>query len=152
MLIFLWLLLGLILGTAYILFARARGERRVFAYGLIVAALAYVAFALVGTSTGQWIAIEVFGVLVYGLFAVLGLSRSQLWLALGWAAHPIWDVWLHLIGGGSAFSPAWYSYVCITFDLLVATYIVIQSRRRSGPNNSFKPTPHRGVGHAPTLR
>jgi hypothetical protein len=24
--------------------------------------------------------------------------------------------------------------------------------RRLGPNNSFKPTPHRGVGHVPTLR
>jgi hypothetical protein len=21
-----------------------------------------------------------------------------------------------------------------------------------GPNNSFKPTPHRGIGHVPTLR
>ena len=23
---------------------------------------------------------------------------------------------------------------------------------RVGPNNSFKPTPHRGVGHVPALR
>ena len=138
MLIALWLVLGLVLGTAFVFFARACGERSVFAYGLVVAALIYVAFALFGSADSRWILIEVLGVLVYGVFAALGLFRSRQWLALGWSVHPVWDLGLQLIGGGSAFSPAWYAAACISFDLLVAAYIFIRSGRRSGHESSPK--------------
>ena len=35
---------------------------------------------------------------------------------------------------------------------LLETSPSIRLRSGHGPNNSFKPTPHRGVGHVPTLR
>ena len=53
MLIALWLVLGLVLGTAFVFFARACGERNVFAYGIVVAALIYVAFALFGSADSR---------------------------------------------------------------------------------------------------
>ncbi len=153
MLIALWLVLGLMLGTAFVFFARACGERSVFAYGLGIAALVYVAFALCASADFRWIVIEALGVLVYGGLAALGLYRSQGWLALGWAVHPIWDLGLQLIGGGAAFSPAWYAVSCISFDLLVAAYIFVGLRRRSEPeswlNSLDNPTRSKSDGVMP---
>jgi len=121
----LWLLLGLFLGVAFLAFARTRGgaERRVLALGLLVAAVIYVGFALIGAGPA-WLLVEMLGVAAYGVLAWLGLRRSPLWLAAGWALHPAWDVGLHLVGAGAAFAPEWYATACISFDLLVAGYIV----------------------------
>jgi hypothetical protein len=38
--------------------------------------------------------------------------------------HPFWDVVVHYIGPGSAFTPWTYAIACISFDWLVAAYIV----------------------------
>lgn len=125
----LWLLLGLGLGAAFLAFARTRGrgEERVLALGLLVAALFYVAFALAGAER-VWVLVEVAGVVVYGALAWLGLRHSLLWLAAGWGLHVLWDVGLHLAGGGAGFAPEWYVLICITFDLLVAGYIAFWLR------------------------
>jgi hypothetical protein len=125
-----WLLLGIVLGTAFLAFARAQpgAESRVLPIGLVVAAAIYVLFALYGAEPA-WIAIEVGGVVLYGSLAWLGLRHSLLWLSAGWALHPVWDVGLHLIGGGAVFSPEWYALICVTFDLLVAAYIAFWLRR-----------------------
>lgn len=42
---------------------------------------------------------------------------------LGWLAHPLWDVGLHLIAQGRDFTPSVYAIACLSFDLLVAAYI-----------------------------
>ncbi|WP_404800445.1 transposase domain-containing protein, partial [Atlanticothrix silvestris] len=52
-----------------------------------------------------WIVIEVAGVGIYGLLALLGLRYSNWWLMLGWMAHPLWDIGLHLVNQGSVFTP-----------------------------------------------
>jgi hypothetical protein len=39
------------------------------------------------------------------------------------ALHPLWDVLLHYIGPGQAFTPWTYAIACISFDWLVAIYI-----------------------------
>nr|WP_318780372.1 DUF6010 family protein [Atlanticothrix silvestris] len=70
-----------------------------------------------------WIVIEVAGVGIYGLLALLGLRYSNWWLMLGWMAHPLWDIGLHLVNQGSVFTPAWYAIACVSFDLLIAMYI-----------------------------
>jgi outer membrane protein assembly factor BamB len=126
----LWLLLGLILGGAFLAFARAQrgAERRVLALGLLVAAAIYVGFALIGAGP-VWLLVEALGVAAYGVLAWLGLRRSPFWLAVGWALHPAWDVCLHLVGAGAAFAPEWYAIACISFDLLVAAYITAQFKR-----------------------
>ena len=67
-------------------------------------------------------------VLLVGGLAVLGLKRSPMSLAFGWALHPVWDAGLHLMGTGATFAPSWYVVVCISFDLLVGGYIAARFR------------------------
>ncbi len=119
-----WLLLGVFLSGALIAYARTRrdGGRRVFALALIVAAVIYVGLALFGAGV-YWLMIEVLGVLTFGSFVWLGFRHSVLWLAAGWALHPVWDVGLHLVGPGAAFTPEGLAIACISFDLLVAAYV-----------------------------
>lgn len=114
MLIALWLLLGLILGSAFIVLAHtiARSERRFIALGLVIAALIYVGFATVSSAYVPWLILETLGAGFYGALAWLGMRYSPRWLALGWATHLVWDVGLHLVREGSAFTPAWYPVVC----------------------------------------
>ncbi len=130
-----WLAAGLVLGAAFIALARRLDERRVFAIGLVVAAAIYVGFALAGGAPWRWIGVEAIGVAVYGLLAWLGLRRARGWLALGWAAHVVWDVALHLTGAGRHFAPPWYATVCIGFDLLVAAWIAAGCWRRGLPGS-----------------
>ena len=44
---------------------------------------------------------------------------ARLWL------HPFWDVVLHYIGPGHAFTPWAYAIACVSFDWIVAIYIVV---------------------------
>ena len=59
---------------------------------------------------------------------LLGVRRSPLWLAAGWALHPLWDIALHYVGPGHAFAPETYTIACLSYDLLVAAYIVVAYR------------------------
>ncbi|MCC6589813.1 MAG: hypothetical protein IT168_24175 [Bryobacterales bacterium] len=132
----LWLLVGVVLGAVFIAIARLTGrtERLVFAVGLVVATLVYAGYAAVGGSTA-WVAIEVLGAAVYGLFGWRGMNGHAEWLAAGWVLHPVWDVALHLAGPGAAFAPEWYTVNCISFDLLVAAYITWRFRETRAPRS-----------------
>ena len=121
-----WLLIGLISGACYLYWARslpAALELRVLTAGLLVAALIYVGFATI-RGNPDWILIELVGVAIYGVCAFLTYRISPFWLAAGWGFHPAWDVLLHLSGAGQTIAPYWYVIACISFDLLVAVYIV----------------------------
>ena len=129
--ILIWLFLGLVVGLLFISIIRKLGEiaeRRILAASLIAAALIYAIFAAVSDDSG-WIAIELIGVLIFSAFAELGLKRSVLWLAAGWAAHPLWDAGLHLSGIGANVAPALYVLICIGFDISIAAYIFIVAQR-----------------------
>jgi hypothetical protein len=39
--------------------------------------------------------------------------------------HPLWDFVLHYIGAGRLFTPWTYAIACVSFDWLVAIYIII---------------------------
>jgi hypothetical protein len=125
-----WLLLGLSLGGGFIAFERAlvSKERPFFVAGLFTVALIYVGFAAVGDGA-DWLKVEAAGVALYGGMGLLGMFHSSRWLVAGWTAHPIWDIGLHFFGGGSAFTPAAYSISCVSFDLLVAIYLVTQLKK-----------------------
>jgi hypothetical protein len=99
--------------------------RSLLAIALIIAALAYVAFAIGEGESAFWVVGELVGVGVYGAMGLLGVRGSPMWLAAGWALHPLWDVVLHYFGPGSSFAPINYTIPCISFDLLVAVYIAI---------------------------
>ena len=128
MLKLLWLLSGTGLAAIFILFARTKPttERAVLAVGLVVAAFVYVAVAGL-RHQGSWISLEMVGLAGYGLSALLGTYFSAWWLVLGWAAHPLWDVYFHLPNispaAGATYVPEWYVWLCISFDLSVALYI-----------------------------
>lgn len=108
----------------------SRSVPRALAIVLFVASVMYVAFALAaGASAGQLL-VEVAGLVAYGALAWLGLTRSTWWLVAGWALHPAWDVGLHLLGPAKGIAPAWYAHACLTFDLVVAGYLVQQIRRQ----------------------
>ena len=129
MLTLVWLLLGLVLGAAYIYWTRSLGavlELRALTAGLVIAALIYVGFAVIW-GNGNWILVELAGVAAYAIFAFLTYRFSSLWLAACWGIHPAWDALLHLFGPGQTIAPNWYAVACISFDILVAAYIVNRS-------------------------
>ncbi|NMG10261.1 DUF6010 family protein [Brasilonema sp. UFV-L1] len=125
MIIVCWILFGLVGAIAFLALAQIQPnqESRTLAVGLVVAALIYIGFAMGGGASQLWIAIEVAGVGVYGLLAVLGLRYSKWWLMLGWMTHPLWDIKLHMANIGATFTPHWYAIACVSFDLLIAAYI-----------------------------
>jgi uncharacterized protein DUF6010 len=103
--------------------------RSVLVIFLFVAAGAYFGFATLGRdvvdSPPIWMLVELAQVIVFGTLALLGLRGSPYWIAAGWALHPFWDVVVHYIGPGRSFTPWTYAIACISFDWLVALYIVI---------------------------
>ena len=106
--------------------------RSVLVIFLVIAAGAYFGFATVGRdlvgSDQVWILVELAQAVVFGAIGLLGLRGSPYWIAVGWALHPFWDVVVHYIGPGHAFTPWTYAIACISFDWLVALYIVIAYR------------------------
>jgi hypothetical protein len=135
MTVLLGLLAGLVLSLLLVRVAGRRGPRaarRVYALGLLVAALVYLGLALGGRASGRWLAAEAAGLVVFGLAALVGLRRWPAVLAAGWAAHVGWDVPLHLDGAGAVYTPDWYPWLCVSFDLVLAGAVVASSRRSRG--------------------
>ncbi|MEM8557438.1 MAG: hypothetical protein AAGG50_06395 [Bacteroidota bacterium] len=116
---------GVGLATVYLAVARrgsAQAERRWHGLALVVVALIYVGFALLGNP--DWLDLELLGVALVGALAWAGVTRDPLWLAAGWAAHMLPH------GGRSAvFMPAGYAALCVGSDLVVAVYVLALRRR-----------------------
>jgi hypothetical protein len=126
---FLEIIIGGLMAGAILYPLRNRDEdqfRKFFAGSLLIAALIYVAFAGFGISSGSsttnWLIVELAGVLIYLFFAYAGVKVSVWFLVIGWAAHILWDVVLHG-GANTPFVPGFYPPVCIGFDLVFALYI-----------------------------
>jgi hypothetical protein len=102
--------------------------RSVLVIFLVIAAGAYFGFATVGRdlvgSDQVWILVELAQAVVFGAIGSLGLRGSPYWISAGWALHPFWDVVLHYMGPGHAFTPWTYAIACVSFDWIVAIYIV----------------------------
>ena len=118
------ILAGAVLGALFAVAARRHGgadELRVFGMGLAVAALIYVGLAL-PTGDSRWLVLETAGVAIFGGVAWFGLVRPG-WLAIGWMAHVIWDVGLHLDRAQPVVG-TWYPLACVGFDLMVAGFLL----------------------------
>lgn len=138
------LVVGTVLGAALAVYARrqsAPSEIRIYAGGLVVAALIYVGFALVGGAGAGWTALESAGLLPFLGFAWLGLRRTPLWLVVGWVAHVGWDVGLHLRTGAPAFVPRWYPVACVGFDLVIAVAILLRAQPGAPRSTASGPPP-----------
>src|SRR5260221_433619 len=110
------LVIGALFALACVALARrfgARGERRLYARWLVVAAVIYVIFAVAGGAAPFWTAVELAGLLPFAGIGWLGLRYSPRWLAIGWAGHAVWDFGLHLMAGTPPFVPGWYPVMCL---------------------------------------
>jgi hypothetical protein len=127
------LLLGAFSCVALILGARRLGQKRelrIYAIGLVSAALIYVGFAVFGGASISWLVLELGGLALFSLVAIVGL-RINVWaLVLGWVAHVVWDVSLHKVSE-LEFVPKWYPIFCVGFDVLLAGYIAMRARKIS---------------------
>lgn len=125
------LLLGIIFSLALVALARTRGpevEMRIYAIGLVTAAVIYLFFGLAGGASAKWLAVESLGVIIYGAAAWVGLRRWISLLALGWAAHVAWDLLLHLSGAGAEYTPYWYPWLCLSFDVVIAAAVLVRGK------------------------
>jgi hypothetical protein len=129
------LIVGMVLAFGFLLWTRAQPDagRRLYAIGLLVTALIYVAFPVIGGADSRSLGLEAVGLLLYGAAAWIGFRKSIGLLALGWAMHSVWDVALHLQGAGAAYTPDWYPWGCTSFDLVVGGAVFVsgvQAERR----------------------
>jgi hypothetical protein len=102
--------------------------RTLLATVLFAAAGAYFGFAFNDTTPRIWVLIELLQVVAFGVLGLYGWRGSPYWIALGYALHPIWDFGVHHLGPGREFAPIAYVISCISFDWVVALYIVIAYR------------------------
>jgi len=122
---------GFVLSTiAFLLsrFVRDIAGRTVLATVLFAAAGAYFGFAFNETTPRVWVLIELLQGVAFGVLGLYGWRGSPYWLALGYALHPLWDFGVHHLGPGRAFAPLAYVIACISFDWVVALYILIAYR------------------------
>ena len=121
-------LVGIIIGIANIAVVQRyipQFEKNTWGISLILVALIYVAFLLRG-GEGNWLWIEPAGVVFYGIFAVVGMTRSPATLGVGWLLHAFWDAGIHS-GDGAHFVPGWYPGFCLGFDLAVGLYLLTRT-------------------------
>lgn len=117
-------------------FASDLAGRTLLATVLFAAAGAYLGFAFAGTTSRVWLLIELLQAIAFGVLGLAGWKGPAKWLALGWALHPIWDFVLHYVGPGRTFTPLAYPIACLSFDWIVAAYILIAYRGASRPARS----------------
>jgi hypothetical protein len=109
-------------------FVRDIAGRTLLATVLFAAAGAYFGFAFNGFTARYWVLIELLQVVAFGVLGLHGWRGSPYWLALGYVLHPLWDFGVHHLGPGRTFAPLPYVISCISFDWVVAAYIVIAYR------------------------
>jgi len=112
-------------------FASDVAGRTLLATVLFAAAGAYLGFAFEQSLLRPWVLVELLQCVAFGTLGLLGWRGNAKWLALGWALHPFWDFPLHYLGPGRSFAPWTYAVACITFDWVVAAYILIYYRGSS---------------------
>ena len=112
--------------------------RTLLATVLFAAAGAYFGFAFEEGVPRIWVLVELLQVIAFGALGLVGWRGSAKWLALGYTLHPIWDFVLHYVGPGRTFAPWTYAIACLSFDWVVAAYILIAYRGAS------RPAPSRG--------
>lgn len=121
----------LAMGVLAVIRRGATREREWLALMLMVAALVYPLCA-VGAQPLSQLGVEVTGVALFLLFALLGVRASPWFLSLGWAAHAVWDLAIPASRDAS-YLPAWYPMLCLGFDVVVAGYVAGRASGRIPP-------------------
>ena len=125
-------LMGAAVGVLTIVIARfIRGERWLYALGLLVLPGLYALFALRVDEPAVGIKEMVYGVpwVVAGLvFAFVSVRRSAVVVGASWLLHGLYDlVHSQLITNTGV--PGWYPIFCFVVDVVVGAYLLWLSRR-----------------------
>lgn len=124
---------GAVLALIAFLLSRFKSDiagRTLLATVLFAAAGAYLGFAFMEGVSRIWLLIELLQCIAFGTLGLYGWRGAAKWLALGWALHPVWDFPLHYLGPGRSYAPMTYVIACISFDWVVAAYILTYYRQQ----------------------
>jgi hypothetical protein len=70
--------------------------------------------------------IEYLGMVVFGALATIALAEDSAWLlAAGYFGHGLWDA-IHHPRGVDTTMPWWYVPLCMSFDAVVAVYVLVR--------------------------
>jgi hypothetical protein len=102
---------------------------QVFAIGLVATAFVYVALALAGRAGARWIGVELIGVALWRR-CMARLPTMAVAPRVGMGGARRLGPGVHLRGAGAAFTPAWYPWLCLGFDLPIAIAVIAQGRAK----------------------
>ena len=130
-------LIGAAVGVLTILLARfIRGERWLYALGLLTLPGLYASFALRAGALDVGVKELAYGIpfVVVGLvFAFVSVRQSAVVVGAFWLLHGLYDL-VH----GQLFTnpgvPAWYPVFCFVVDVVVGLYVLWLSRRLPDAN------------------
>ena len=130
-------LIGLILAIAVCLFALLTGfdrDRAFYSTVVIVVAHYYILFAAMG-ATAHVLLAECLGAAAFIALAVIGFKTSQWITAAALAGHGIYDFFHHLIIQNPGV-PLWWPAFCMSFDVLAGAILAMLLLRRVTPSLS----------------
>lgn len=125
-------IIGAAVGVVTIVFARfIRGERWLYALGLLTLPSLYASFALRAGEQAVGVKEMIYGVpfVVAGLlFAFVSVRQSAVVVGVFWLLHGLYDL-VHgqLITNSGV--PVWYPIFCFVVDAVIGVYLLWLSRR-----------------------
>jgi hypothetical protein len=125
-------LIGVSVGVLTIGVARLiRGERWLYALGLLTLPSLYANFALQAGEPAVGVKEMIYGIpfIVAGLvFAFASVRQSAVVVGSFWILHALWDL-THSQFFTNAGVPGWYPVFCFSVDIVVGVYVLWLSRR-----------------------
>lgn len=125
-------LIGVAVGVFTIVLARIiRGQRWLYAIGLLTLPSLYASFALQAGEPAVGVKEMIYGIpfIVVGLvFAFVSVRKSALVVGAFWILHALYDL-THSQFFTNAGVPAWYPVWCFSVDVVVGAYLLWLSRR-----------------------
>lgn len=97
-----------------------RLERVLLSVFLVGMPLVYVASSVLHGSGRLAFMLELAGLALYATLALLGRVRSFRFVALGIAAHALWDIAQY---GRTDYIPDWYSIACVLVDTTLGLFV-----------------------------
>jgi hypothetical protein len=125
-------LIGVSVGVLTIGVARLiRGERWLYALGLLTLPSLYANFALQAGEPAVGVREMIYGIpfIAAGLvFAFVSVRQSAVVVGAFWILHALWDL-THSQFFTNAGVPGWYPVWCFSVDIVVGAYLLWLSRR-----------------------
>ena len=121
------LLIGLILAIivcSVVILLPPRYAVEFFAAFLALTATGYFGSALTEGKVNSFVVETLVALAVFSM-ALAGLWHSPVWLAVGYFAHGLWDVFHHPHRVGARVTMVWFPPACLMYDWFVALFILM---------------------------